>query len=394
MDMRRALNILVLVCLGFFPVAVHAAHTQASLLLNVASAKPGDTILAGVHLKMDAEWHTYWKNSGASGIATSIKWELPNGISAGEIQWPVPKKLPPDDLTTYAYEEEVVLIVPLTLSAGVKTGPQVLKAAVSWLECKDKCIPGSAEISATLNVGTETKASPEAATILAWQKKLPGSAETLHPHASWESQTTNDARHLVLEWDAHGVSEADLFPQASDDFEVQGEVQRLPSDPAKVRIRKTVKKFQGDWPKEISGLLVQKSGTEVSAYDATMKIEGPSAAAGLEQPLWKMLIYAFIGGLILNIMPCVLPVIALKILGFVQQSKEEPRRVFALGLIYGLGVIVSFVVLAGLVIAVKQAGGSATWGMQFQSPQFSVALILLVTLIAQNLFGFFEVNPT
>ena len=407
MDMRRALNILVLVCLGFFPVAVHAAHTQASLLLNVASAKPGDTILAGVHLKMDAEWHTYWKNSGASGIATSIKWELPNGISAGEIQWPVPKKLPPDDLTTYAYEDEVMLLVPLTLSAGVKTGPQVLTASVSWLECKDKCIPGSAEISATLNVGAETKTSPEAATILAWQKKLPGSAESFHPHAWWESQTTNDSRGLILEWDSRlaggglwesgGFTEADFFPLASDDFEVQGEVLRLHSNPAKLQIRKSLKKFHGDWPREISGLLLHKFDKEASAYETTLTIEQSSSSAStavvsLEQPLLKMLIYAFIGGLILNIMPCVLPVIALKILGFVAESKSDPRHVRKLGLIYALGVLASFLALAVLVLSVKAAGHRAGWGMQFSSPEFMVVLTTLVTLVGLNLFGVFEVT--
>ena len=390
---RHVLNILVFFCLGIFPTTVQAAHTQARLLLNVESAKPGDTILAGVHLKMDAEWHTYWKNSGASGIATSIKWDLPDGLNAGEIQWPVPKKLPPDDLTTYAYEDEVLLIVPLTLSAGLKPGPQVLKATVSWLECKDKCIPGSAEISATFNVGTETKTSPEAATILAWQKKLPGSAEALHPHAWWENQTTNDLRALILEWDGR-PDEADLFPLASDSFEVQGEVQRLPSDFAKVRIRKLVKNFQGEWPKEILGLLVQLSGTEKSANEATLTIGQPlqAAAASLEQPLWKMLIYAFIGGLILNIMPCVLPVIALKILGFVAESKSDPRHVRKLGLIYALGVLASFLALAALVLSVKAAGHKAGWGMQFSSPEFMVVLTTLVTLVGLNLFGVFEVT--
>ena len=398
MCVRRILNILLFICLGLFPASLLAANTQASLLLNVESAKPGDTILAGIHLKMDAGWHTYWKNSGASGIPTSIKWDLPDGVGAGEIQWPVPKKLPPDDLVTYAYEDEVVLIVSLTLSAAVKTGPQVLKASVSWLECKDKCISGDAEISATLSVGTETKNSPDAATILAWQKKLPGSGEALHPHAWWESQTTNDTRQLILEWDGRSVIDADLYPlaSASDSFEVQGEVQRLSSDPAKVRIRKVVKKFQGEWPKEISGLLVQKSGAEVSANEATIAIEQPPQTQGLatslEQPLWKMLIYAFIGGLILNIMPCVLPVIALKILGFVSEARNDPAHVRKLGLIYALGVLASFLALAALVLSVKAAGHKAGWGMQFSSPEFMVVLTTLVTLVGLNLFGVFEVT--
>ena len=166
--------LLAAIFLGFNAVPAHAAHTQAQLLLPVETARPGSTVIVGVRLKMDADWHTYWKNSGASGVPTTIKWELPAGLTAGEIQWPLPEKLPPDELTTYVYENEVVLLVPLTVAADLKPGPLVLKAAVAWLECKEQCLPGSADISATLNLGAEAKPSLNAALIEAWQKKLPG----------------------------------------------------------------------------------------------------------------------------------------------------------------------------------------------------------------------------
>ena len=393
------LNILLAaILLGLTTASTQAAHTQAQLLLPVETARPGSTVLVGIQLKMDAGWHTYWKNSGASGIPTTIKWELPAGLTAGEIQWPVPEKLPPDELTTYVYENEVVLLVPLTLAADLKPGPLVLKASVAWLECKEKCIPGSAEISATLNLGAETKPSTDAALIQAWQKKLPGSADALAPHAEWEAAAANDARALILEWNSTATaSSVDFFPEASDDFEVQAEVQRLPSETGKIRLRKLVKKFQGDWPKQISGLLVEKSGTETSAHNATLPITGSKSAgsiavAPLAQPLWKMLFYAFIGGLILNVMPCVLPVIALKILGFVSESKSDPRHIRKLGLLYALGVLVSFLALAALVLGVKAAGHQAGWGMQFSNPQFIIGLTTVVTLVALNLFGVFEVT--
>ena len=397
--MRSLLNILsAMILAGLITGSAHAAHTQVELLLPAETAKPGSTIIMGVRLKMDEGWHTYWKNSGASGIPTTVKWELPAGIAAGEIQWPVPEKLPPDDLTTYVYQNEVVLLVPLTLSGDLKPGPHELKAAVSWLECKQQCISNGATITATISIGVESKTSSDAALIQAWQKKLPGTADGLSPRAEWEPGVTNDSRALILEWKSTvNASAVDFFPGASENFEVQAEVRQLPAEPGKIRLRKLVKKFQGDWPKQISGVLIEKSGPETSAYDATLPIADSSASmsptrTSPDQPLWKMLLYAFIGGLILNIMPCVLPVIALKILGFVQQSKEEPRRVFRLGLIYGLGVLVSFIVMAALVIAIQHTGGSASWGMQFKSPQFSVGLIVLVTLIALNLFGVFEIN--
>lgn len=411
--MRRILNSLLLTGLVFLPGTILAVTTQAKLVLSANTARAGETILAGVQLKMAPGWHTYWQNSGASGIPTTVKWDLPAGITAGEIQWPVPKKLPPDDLVTYAYEDEVVLIVPLRLAGDLKPGRLELKAAVSWLECKEQCVPGSEDVSAMLQTGNESKPSAEAGLIQAWQKKLPLQADGLHPRAWWEAPAQDDSRQLILEWDCQPTAQVDFYPQASDAFEVQSPVQSLQSESGKIRIRKPVKKYSGDWPQKVSGLLIQKNGEVVKSFNATFDISdaSPPAAGGtlgksaaragpedaaptsvLKQPLWKMLLYAFIGGLILNVMPCVLPVIALKILGFVGESRNDPRRVRALGLFYGLGVEVSFVALAALVLGVKAAGHKAGWGMQFGSPEFMVVLITLVTLVALNLFGVFEVT--
>jgi len=411
--MRRLLNLLIAAFWSLIVASALAANTQARLILGDDAARPGDTVLAGVHLHMAPEWHTYWKNPGASGIATSIKWNLPAGIIAGEIQWPVPDKLPPDDLTTYIYHDDVVLLAPLKLAPDLRPGMYELKGRISWLECREQRIPGSAEIRATISIGTEIKPSEDAGLIHAWQQRLPKSAAGLSARAWWEKPASGDMRPLVLEWGSPAAaSDADFFPQSSDNFEVQAPTERLPSDTGKIRIRKQVKKFQGDWPKEISGLLIQKSSGERLAYEGTMPIASSNnemaadttttavasavnlttAATPLSQPLWKMLFYAFIGGLILNVMPCVLPVIALKILGFVGEARSDPRHVRKLGLVYALGVLVSFLALASLVIGVKAAGHKAGWGMQFGNPQFIVVLTVLVTLVALNLFGLFEIN--
>ena len=121
---------------------------------------------------MEPGWHTYWKNPGAAGMATKIEWQLPPGVTAGEIQWPLPEKLPPAEVTTYGYDDEVVLLVPLKLAANLKPGPLDLKAKVSWLECKDQCVPGSGNVEATLNVGDQTKTSAYAlATIELWEEQ-------------------------------------------------------------------------------------------------------------------------------------------------------------------------------------------------------------------------------
>jgi thiol:disulfide interchange protein len=408
MSMRRILNLLGAACFclaGPTAHAAHTAHTQARLILAADSARPGDTVLAGVQLRMDPRWHTYWRNPGASGMATKIEWELPAGVTAGAIQWPVPEKLWDDDLTTYIYTNEVVLLVPLKLAANLRAGPLDLKADVSWLECDVQCVPGGASVKANLVVGTETKPSKDAGLLQAWQTKVPRSNNALSAHAWWEKAAAGNSRPLILEWNSTAAAgQADFLPDASEDFEVQPATERVPAEPGRIRLRKEVKKLAEDWPGQVSGVLIQQSSAVRSAYEVNLPVaasttaatagSGPPAPTGFIAPsLWKMLLYAFLGGLILNVMPCVLPVIALKILGFVGQAKDGPRRVRKLGLIYALGVLVSFLVLAGLVIGVKAAGHKAGWGMQFGNPQFLVLLTALVTLVALNLFGLFEINP-
>jgi thiol:disulfide interchange protein len=379
-----------------------AHHTQAKLILSAETAKAGDTIWAGVDLKMDPGWHTYWKNPGDAGTATKIEWQLPAGISAGEIQWPLPEKFPPLEVTTYGYTNEVVLLVPLKLEANLPAGALTLAATISWLECKDVCIPASQNVEAKLNVGPETKISGDGASIDAWKNELP---QTNHFafQAWWENPAGNDTRLLLISAanEAGGnpkIESADFYPNASEDFEVGAATKVLSAASADIRMRKEVKKLSGDWPGEISGVMAVESGQLRQGYAVSIPIAAKAPAASAtgtpvlpSQSRGKMLLFAFIGGLILNIMPCVLPVIALKILGFVSEARSEPRRVRILGIIYALGVLVSFLVLAGVVIGVKAAGHRAGWGMQFGSPVFIVCLATLVMLVALNLFGVFEV---
>ncbi len=387
-----------------------AAHTQVQLLLSADTAKPGDTIWAGVDLKMESGWHTYWKNPGEAGQAPDIKWQLPAGVTAGDIQWPLPKKLPPADVTTYGYQDEVVLLVPLTLASNLPAGPLNFAAKVSWLECNESCIPASGGVQAVLNVGADNKTSADAATLAEWQSKTPLLDNPYALSAWWETPATNETRSLIIA-NQQPVDAAknikfdsvDFFPDASDAFEVQSATEIISANAADLRIRKVVKKYSGDWPQEISGVLVLNDGGNGeraiqiklpvgNAAPSSKTIPNPdNSPASPAQSLWHMLLFAFIGGLILNIMPCVLPVIALKILGFVSEAKSEPRRVRNLGLIYAVGVLLSFLVLATLVIGVKAAGNHAGWGMQFGSPVFIVCLTTLVTLVALNLFGVFEV---
>jgi thiol:disulfide interchange protein len=377
--------------------SAQAAHTQAQLVLGDDLAQPGKTVLVGVHLKMEPGWHTYWKNPGEAGMATKIVWHLPQGVTAGDVQWPLPEKLPPAEVTTYGYDNEVMLLVPLKLAADVKPGPLALSAKVSWLECKEQCLPGDTTVQATLNVGSETKASAGAALLKEWQGKLPRTDKLFSFKVHWEKKAIDDSRTLVIEGMQTAadknltVEKGDFFSDPSNDYEIQGATEKLPFSSG-FAFRKTVKKIE-QWPAKISGVVVVEGNGQRNGFEINEPVtDADSKAAAPTKPLGQMLLYAFIGGLILNIMPCVLPVIALKILGFVGDARSNPRRVRNLGIVYTLGVLVSFLALASVVIGLKAAGHKAGWGLQFSNPQFVVALTILVFLVALNLFGVFEVN--
>jgi len=400
-----------LTCLTAALVAVaatnaFAANTQARLVLAQETAKPGDTVLAGIHLHMNPGWHTYWKNSGQSGLPTEIDWQLPAGVTAEAVQWPVPKKVPEKELTTYVHEDDAVLLVPLKLSKDLPLGALQLKAKVDWLECKTECIKEQGMVERTITLGSESKASKDAPLLEKWRAKLPKPADSVSPVAWWSQTASGNSRSLVIEWTGSGtVSAADFYPESAENFEVDPATEKLSAAQGKVRLRAMVKKSSGDWPKKVAGLLIEQSGNEQRAYAAELSVaeSGPSIVSqpglatattsdGNTPPLWRMFLYALLGGLLLNVMPCVLPVIALKILGFVSEAKNEPARVRKLGLIYTAGVLSSFLVLALIVVALQTAGKGAGWGFQFGNPYFLVAMTTLVTLIALNLFGVFEIT--
>ena len=375
--------------------------TKVKLLISHETAKSGSTIMAGIEMTMDEGWHTYWSNPGTAGIPTSVKWELPDWVTAGEIQWPVPEKFQSLGSTGYGYKNTIVLIVPLFVSENAPLGQVELSAKVSWLECEIQCNPRNQEVSANFVIGQALKESSSVNTIRDWKEKIPQRAPVniIKAKAWWGEEINQDERRFIVEFDSEEAgSEVDFFSFKFADFEFSPESKINFFDDSKVRVEKTVLKFEGQWPVRAQGLLVfnlnDYEKTRAVELDIPIEIER-SATLNLKannQSLGMILLYAFLGGLLLNVMPCVLPVISLKILGFVNHGHESKARVRMLGVLYGMGVFVSFMILATIVISVKSAGELASWGMQMSNPQFVVLLTILVTLVALNLFGIFEVT--
>ncbi len=397
----------VLACLASLWIAVLSGWAQgrsvARLMVDRSDVQPGSTFHAALELSSPAGWHTYWRNPGDSGQRTKIEWTLPPGVTAGELQWPTPERLTEEGLSTYIYHGKVVFPVTLTVAADRAPGPVTLQARVSWLECKTECLPGRTNLSVSLTVGPKDTPSAEAPIVQQALDLLPKTDLTPKASAQWAGSADGQDRPFAVASTETGFR--DFYPFESDSFDTARDLEG--STPRRILFKLT---RSGDmWPKSIAGLLIFGEGAATRAISATLPLSDDGSAAPAtatpalttSEPVaapasWSVIglafIGAFVGGMVLNIMPCVLPVIALKILGFVNQSREQPRRIRFLGFVYTLGVLASFAVLALLVILVQSAGRSASWGMQFQNPIFLVSITTLVTLVALNLFGVFEVT--
>lgn len=401
--MNRTLIWLISLVFGFWTWSGLAqSQTKARLLLDRTEVKPGGRVSAALELTMAAGWHTYWRNPsepGGPGTRTKLMWKLPAGISAEEIQWPVPSQLTEPAGTTHVYEGKVLLLIPLLIASNAPVGDVELSARVTWLECQHECVPGRAEVSARLKVGDSGTPSVDAAAIAIAAKhlptKLPDPSKAI---ARWEDSEDTDSRRVTIEWTT-GAKTVDFYAYEGDNSEVLAKSEQLASSGnGIVRLRKTVNRSEKGWPDRLVGILVaEPNGPERRGFEVDLPIRPAAVGAAPVEPfsfaaLLPMLGAALLGGLILNIMPCVLPVIALKVLGFVRQAGNHPKRVRKLGLVYGLGVLTSFLVLALVLLGVQAAGGDANWSTAFQNPIFRVVMCVLMVLVALNLFGVFEVT--
>jgi thiol:disulfide interchange protein DsbD len=368
-------------------------HTTATLVPEHDALEPGRPLTIGLHLKMEPEWHTYWKNPGDSGLPTKIEWRLPEGFRAGPIEWPRPTRLPAGPLMSYAYEHEVLLLTRIDVPETLPAGETKIGALVKWLECKEACLPGKAELEIAL-----PNAKGGAAPLAQWASSF----------AKSRAQLPEKAPQLSLEAIAGGPAlalsvgglvdprEAYFFPAAAEVID-HAAPQEVEIAGTAVRLR-LARAANAPLPTTIAGVLqVDGRAYEIEGpvkegvVPAIASTAGP-AVGGSAGSLPIALLFAFIGGLILNLMPCVLPVLGLKVLGFVQSAGDSRRRALQHGLAFAGGVVGFFWLLAGTLLVLRAGGEEIGWGFQLQSPGFVVFLSALFLLVALNLFGVFEVG--
>jgi thiol:disulfide interchange protein DsbD len=378
--------VVLLALLAVPALAQEGGPKVAARLVAEGGVSPGGAVTVALEEQIADGWHTYWANPGDAGSPTQIEWQLPPGWKADAIQWPVPKRLPVGPLMDYGYEGRLWLLTRLTAPADVK-GPVEIKAHASWLVCKNICIPEEQALTLTLNPGG---VDPAVAKDFA-------AARALLPVASpWK---VSYALGQTLDLYVAAPSLAAAHPRSADFFPASAgliknaapQLVGYAKDGLVLRLTPGAKVHGA-----LNGLLVLTStdgsvqALEISAPPGPVPVASFESSAGDsgDLTLWLAIAFAFIGGLILNVMPCVLPILAMKALALARHGEEGRRESFA----YAAGAVISFAGLGLAIVALRAGGASVGWGFQLQSPVAVAGFALLVFAVGLNLSGVFEVG--
>lgn len=414
---------------------VTTPYVRAELLAHAPQGvAPGQPLWLGLQITHQPEWHTYWKNPGDSGLPTDLAWTLPAGLDAGEIAWPLPKKIPIGTLANYGYEGTVLLPVPVTVASTYAPGPLAKDATIqlraSWLVCRKECIPEEGEF--TLQLPIQSTTALNGAAFDAAAKAHPGPVLAGTTGIVPDSQAQLAAEGNTLNVSVQGLPVAlrgktlDLFPETAEVIDnaaswkqswngsvwtaqIPLSTQRSASpslmpvvlaeqSPAHATGPDTRTGYRaelkvlGTWP-PVASMTAVSPALEAALKANAAQAGGaatPAAGSGASSlTLTAALLGALLGGLILNLMPCVFPVLAIKVVGFTQHAQDRRAHRIS-GIAYTAGVVLSFMLLGALMLGLRAAGEAVGWGFQLQSPAVVASLAALFTLIALNLAGVFE----
>jgi thiol:disulfide interchange protein/DsbC/DsbD-like thiol-disulfide interchange protein len=396
-----ALGLFSLSCLNVSASSSEAATEQvkARLIASADAVHPGDEIQVGVNQRIIPHWHTYWINPGDSGVATTIKYDLPQGVTVSDIQWPTPSRITLGPVTSYGYEHEVTLLSTLRIPENAGVGAIIpVKAKVNWLVCEELCIPQQVELSLDLPVIAKGQragpGSPLIAKALAalpsvspWPVNVETGRDGLSLHITGTGlQSTNiqDIGFYPAEWGRIVHSAGQSWQRSGDNIAL-----KLQPGEAPAAIGET-----------LAGVLAITENSGGGPVTRGFTVNAPVVNAAEKTPsrqepdlaLASALLLAFLGGVILNLMPCVFPVLSIKALSLVKHAHQAPLQTRLHGLAYTLGILASFAVLGGLLIILKASGLQIGWGFQFQSPLFVLAVAYLMFAVGLSLSGVFSIG--
>lgn len=364
--------------------SVVTPHVRAELLSEQTSIRPGQSFWVAVRLNIIPGWHTYWKNPGDSGEAMRLRWELPPGWQAGDIHWPWPERLPVGPLMNFGYAGEAWMLVPITPAPTLEAGPQVLRVQASWLVCEEECLPEQGTLSLSLPVSTQTpRPSADAPAIAEVRRRLPQPLEGIELEVV-------DAQNLRLHLGRLDAEEklqsAWFFPEQYGLVELAAS-QILADGPQGRTLILQRGDLHGQPLTHLSGTLVVSRKSGEGEVSQGFDIQASPNQAPADTSLGLALLFALVGGLLLNVMPCVFPVLSLKALHLVEQRRVGARGVRLGGLVFTAGILISFLAIAGVLLLLRSGGEAIGWGFQLQSPPVVLALAWLTFALGLWLSG-------
>lgn len=379
---------------------------STKLISEVDSIKPGIPFYAAIEVKHREGWHTYWKNPGDVGIPTSIDWQLPEGFTISEIKWPVPSTFDTEGVKGFGYQKSILLLAEIIPPKEIHSDSVTIKAKVSWLACStESCMPGSEDLETTLRL-------KEADPVPSAHKGMIDSAKSHLPKEGisvLSAKRTPESIEILLSTPHKNYLMNAEFLSSLETPSTKGpSITQVQKNGNICVILKNQNDPKTDSPtKKIEGLLLlgdsKKDEGSLIAYEVSHLLDEDDDDLPLsetyqlepiesENSLLLFLGMAFLGGMILNLMPCVLPVVSLKILNFVQMAGKNRRMTLTHGMSYSLGVLVSFWALAGALIMLQAYGSSVGWGFQLQEPLFVAVLCTVLLIFSLSMFGVFEVG--
>jgi thiol:disulfide interchange protein len=401
-SVHRAAACVVLACASASG-AVAVAHAQASpaivshvaagLIAETRNVVPGRPLQVALRQKIESGWHTYWSNPGESGLPTTIDWSLPSDFRAGPIVWPTPERFTVGPVVGYGYKGEVLLPITIDVPNGLQPGSDVtISAHASWLVCSDICIPEEADFSLSFPVGSAPEPDLDAAQAFATARTR---TPTPNPFPTVATHSKDDIILRVATGDATRLRNIAFFPADADVID-DGAPPSIVADSEGIVLR--LKRDAAKPPAAaLNGILrfddqaAQADGAPGAiAIAVRISAAAPDFDAGLG--LMAVLLLALAGGIILNLMPCVLPVLSIKVLALVQHSQSSPGEVRLQGAAYAVGVLVTFAIIAGALIGLRAVGAEIGWGFQLQSPVFIALMVYLLFAVGLNLSGVFAVD--
>jgi thiol:disulfide interchange protein len=370
--------------------SVEARHLKVSLVADQASVSADAAHTAvpphvGLLFDLEPGWHVYWTNAGDSGEPPAVKWTLPDGVTVGPLQFPAPKRLPLGPLMDFGYETQVLFPAELH-AAGNPTASVPIAADVNWLVCRQACIPGKAHLAMALPVGSggASAAAPLfTKTFAAMPKVLPARAKAIF------TRVPNGFQLAVLT--GKRLEGAQFFPADQSVIANAAPQPVTPRGDGAVIALKQDENLQKS-PAALSGIVLLADGTSYMVRAEQGTIPAPPISVSAGASVLRYVGFALMGGVLLNLMPCVFPVLFIKALALVQSSTSERRAMRVQGLAYTLGILVSFWIVVGVLLALRAGGRGLGWGFQFQSPVFVAMIALLLFFLALSLAGMFEIG--